>query len=227
MNIQPSAISETTLAVTTNPRLGHTLAQVIRTYQANARIVRAHTKTRGEVSGGGKKPWRQKGTGRARAGSSRSPLWRGGGTTHGPRATRHYLLGLPQSIKTNALTTALAEKVSQGALVTIDELPTTGKTRDLLSLTALKTLLILEHKNQLISQAARNLPRLMVKLAADVNALDLLRAQQLAGTASAWTVLLGRVKTVTAPPITKKRSKLSRSDSRLTKRSTRSPKDTV
>src|SRR3990167_4380773 len=80
-----------------------TIAMVLRGYDANRRAARANTKTRGDVSGGGRKPWKQKGTGRARAGSTRSPLWRKGGTVFGPHSTRNYRLTLPAALRTRAL----------------------------------------------------------------------------------------------------------------------------
>ena len=88
------------------------LAQAIRVYQANSIKHTAHTKTRGEVRGGGAKPWRQKGTGNARAGSRRSPLWVHGGTTFGPRY-RDVKLNLPQKMRQKALTLALSDKAKQ------------------------------------------------------------------------------------------------------------------
>ena len=97
------------------------LHQVIRMYQANLRQGTHATKTRGEVSGGGKKPWRQKGTGRARAGSIRSPLWRHGGTVFGPQP-RDYSYTLPQRMKKSALRSSLNPKVMDGAVVLVDKL---------------------------------------------------------------------------------------------------------
>src|SRR3989339_638830 len=98
------------------------LHQVIVAQQANSRVNVAHTKTRGEVRGGGKKPWKQKGTGRARHGSIRSPLWRGGGITFGPLNTRNFKIKVNQKVKTQALMMALSEKVNEKALIILEQL---------------------------------------------------------------------------------------------------------
>src|ERR1700733_2690032 len=88
----------------------HLLAEAVRTQQSNSRQGTAHTKTRGEVSGGGKKPWKQKGTGRARAGSTRSPIWVGGGVAHGPRNDRAYDRKINKKAKAKAFLTILSKK---------------------------------------------------------------------------------------------------------------------
>src|SRR5690606_13420335 len=105
--------------------------QVVRGYDANRRAPRAHTKTRGEISGGGRKPWKQKGTGRARAGSTRSPLWRKGGTVFGPRSTRNYAVTLPAKLRLRALALALNLRAQGKHIFTLDTLPTDGKTKSL------------------------------------------------------------------------------------------------
>ena len=94
--------------------------QVVTTMQANARTPVAHVKTRGEVRGGGRKPWQQKGTGRARHGSSRSPIWRAGGVTHGPRADKIYARALPKKMRAKALFMALTRKLRDGQIVFVD-----------------------------------------------------------------------------------------------------------
>ena len=96
--------------------------QVVTSMQANARQVTAHTKGRGEVRGGGKKPWQQKGTGRARHGSIRSPIWKGGGVTHGPRAEKVYARGIPQKMRAKALFMALSRKLKDGEIAFVDSL---------------------------------------------------------------------------------------------------------
>ena len=100
---------------------GALVHQSVRAEQAARRRGTASTKTRGMVSGGGRKPWRQKGTGRARAGSNRSPLWTGGGTVFGPQP-RSYDYALPRKVKRGAIVAALAQKIQDGSLVVIDEL---------------------------------------------------------------------------------------------------------
>jgi large subunit ribosomal protein L4 len=96
--------------------------QAVVAQQANERQVLAHTKVRSEVRGGGKKPWKQKGTGRARAGSSRSPIWKGGGVTFGPRNERNFKKDINKKMKQKALFMALSDKLSSNDLVIIDTL---------------------------------------------------------------------------------------------------------
>lgn len=98
------------------------LHQAVVTQQANERQVLAHTKDRSEVRGGGKKPWKQKGTGRARVGSSRSPLWIGGGVTFGPTKDRNFSKKLNKKMKQKAIMMALSDKIAQSSLVVIDTL---------------------------------------------------------------------------------------------------------
>ncbi|OGG63306.1 50S ribosomal protein L4 [Candidatus Kaiserbacteria bacterium RIFCSPHIGHO2_01_FULL_58_22] len=94
--------------------------QVVVSMQGNARPRVAHTKGRGDVRGGGRKPWRQKGTGRARHGSIRSPIWRGGGVTHGPRSEKNYARAIPKKMRGKALFMALSRKFRDGELVFVD-----------------------------------------------------------------------------------------------------------
>ena len=116
----------------------HLLYEAVRMQLANRRGGTAKTKTRGEVSGGGAKPWRQKGTGRARAGSSRSPIWVGGATVHGPRP-RDYSYRLPASARREALCSALSARQREGRLVVVDRFETPGgKTKEFVK--ALETL---------------------------------------------------------------------------------------
>ncbi len=98
------------------------LHQAVITQQANERQVLAHTKDRSEVKGGGKKPWKQKGTGRARVGSSRSPLWIGGGVTFGPTKDRNFSKKLNKKMRQQAILMALSDKIAQSSLVIIDTL---------------------------------------------------------------------------------------------------------
>jgi len=105
--------------------------QVVVGMQANARPTVAHTKFRGEVAGGGKKPWKQKGTGRARHGSNRSPIWVGGGTTHGPRAERLYAVKINRKMRAAALASVLSRKLRDGEIIFVDSLNfATPKTKD-------------------------------------------------------------------------------------------------
>ncbi len=111
------AVPESVFGVAWNDALMH---QVVTGMQANARTSVAHTKTRGEVRGGGKKPWAQKGTGRARHGSSRSPIWKGGGVTHGPRAEKNYSQVIPKKMRAKALFMALSRKFKDGQVMFVD-----------------------------------------------------------------------------------------------------------
>jgi large subunit ribosomal protein L4 len=105
--------------------------QVVVGMQANARPTTAHTKFRGEVRGGGKKPWKQKGTGRARHGSSRSPIWRGGGVTHGPRAEKIYAVKLNKKMRVAALRSVLSRKWADGEVIFVEKLSFAApKTKD-------------------------------------------------------------------------------------------------
>ncbi len=112
-------LPESIFGVSWNGDLVH---QVVTAMQANARTPVAHTKTRGDVSGGGRKPWKQKGTGRARHGSSRSPIWKGGGITHGPRNDKSYEQKINKKMKAKALYTVLSEKLRKGQILFVEDL---------------------------------------------------------------------------------------------------------
>lgn len=112
--------------------------QVVTSMQDNARTPVAHTKDRGAVRGGGKKPWKQKGTGRARHGSIRSPIWKGGGVTHGPLKEKDYSRTIPQKMRTKALFMALSRKAKDGKIIFVDafnfDLPKTALAKKTLTL---------------------------------------------------------------------------------------------
>lgn len=175
------------------------LHQAVVAAAANARLPIAHTKTRGEVRGGGRKPWRQKGTGRARHGSIRSPLWRGGGTTFGPRRERDYTQRLPAKMRGAALTQALVAKGRAGELALVETLPVGGKTKDLARvLTHLRpsgsVLLSVPVKDsRVIARAGANLPRARVVPAEHLSAADVLAAQHLLLTPAAWQIVESRL----------------------------------
>lgn len=160
------------------------LSQAVRVYETNILTHNANTKTRGEVRGGGAKPWRQKGTGNARAGSKRSPLWVGGGITFGPRS-RKVKLALPPKMKHKALFTALSQKSKQGSIHVVSDLEKIKpKTKILANLIQNlnfngKTLLIISSKNQNVNLASRNIQNLSVELISNLNAYQVIRAKDL------------------------------------------------
>lgn len=110
-------LPESVFAVPWNDALMH---QVVTSMQDNARTSVAHTKNRGDVRGGGRKPWRQKGTGRARHGSIRSPIWKGGGVTHGPRNEKIFARAIPSKMRAKALCIALSRKLKDGEILFVD-----------------------------------------------------------------------------------------------------------
>lgn len=168
------------------PHKDSVVHQAMRVQLGNARQVIAHTKDRSEVSGGGKKPWRQKGTGRARHGSIRSPLWTGGGVTFGPRNDRNFSLKINKKQKHKALAMVLSSKVKAGKMAVLDMLalkePKTKYMADVLhAFTAVlpeaatrKTLIIIAGADKNITLASRNLPNAKVLRADSLNVNDLL-----------------------------------------------------
>jgi large subunit ribosomal protein L4 len=157
----------------------HLFHQVIRMQLANRRRGTASTKTRGEVSGGGRKPWRQKGTGRARQGSTRSPLWRGGGVALGPKP-RNYAYDLPKKVRRAALCSALSMKAQEGLLKVVDRIEISApKTKQMVGFlkdigVEKSALVILSDDNPNVQLAARNLPNMKVLRVEGVNIYDLL-----------------------------------------------------
>jgi large subunit ribosomal protein L4 len=156
----------------------------VRAQLSNARSGTAHTKNRGEVRGGGKKPWKQKGTGRARAGSSRSPLWAGGGVTFGPRSNRNWSLKMNKSAFRKALFTVLTDKLNGKKIAVLDKIENVTKTKDLAAqLKALagkagldkKYVLVLAKHDENIERAARNLANTTVLVANQLNIVDLMK----------------------------------------------------
>jgi len=146
---------------------------------ANARLGTHKTKTRGEVSGGGRKPWRQKGTGRARHGSIRAPQWRGGGTVFGPRP-RSYRQKMPKKMRHLAYKSALSVKAKEGQIIVLDKLempePKTKAMAALLDALAVDSsaLILLPERNENVEKSARNLPGVKTLRAQYLNVRDLL-----------------------------------------------------
>ena len=160
--------------------------QIAVSLSANKRQISAHTKTRGEVRGGGKKPWRQKGTGRSRHGSIRSPLWKGGGITHGPRKDRIFEVEIPKKMRRKALFMVLSQKASNKQLVILDKIELeNGKTKEMAkSLAKLPcsnqaTLIALPNYDKKIFLASRNIKKTTIEDARNLNVLDLLSSKYL------------------------------------------------
>ena len=161
-----------------NPDLIH---QVVVSQMANRRKVIAHTKTRGEVSGGGKKPWKQKGLGRARHGSIRSPIWRHGGIVFGPTKEKVFTKKIPKKMKRKALFMTLSGKVKNNLLILLDKLkleqPKTKFMSEILKKLPSKgksSLIALPEMDKNLILAARNLPEVETIQVKDLNCLDLL-----------------------------------------------------
>lgn len=162
----------------------HVLHQAVRRELANGRAGTACSKTRGEVRGGGKKPWKQKGTGRARAGSIRSPLWVGGGVTFGPKP-RDYSFNLPRKVRVLALRSSLSAAQGKFRVVENFSFLSGPKTKEMvqlvknLGLDAKKVLILTDYKaaeNQHVLLASRNLAGVKVRLPHNLSVKDLLDA---------------------------------------------------
>ncbi|MCB9772520.1 MAG: 50S ribosomal protein L4 [Candidatus Omnitrophica bacterium] len=175
------------------------LHQAMVMHQASLRQGNASTKERGAVSGGGKKPWRQKGTGRARAGSSRSPLWAGGGVVFGPHP-RDFGYTIPKKIKRAALRESLNAKYQSKTLICLEEFKgKIGKTKEFAEiLTTLKLqgkiLALLDGCDESVKLFSRNIPRFEMLRCEDVNAYDVLRNKNLLLTKTSLNKILERVK---------------------------------
>jgi large subunit ribosomal protein L4 len=181
-NMQGEQISETDLRddifdAPVNVGLMH---QALVRQLANARLGTHKTKTRGEVQGGGRKPWRQKGTGRARQGSIRSPQWRGGATVFGP-TPRSYRQKMPRKMRRQALRSALSVKAAESQLKVLDTLemkePRTKQVLDILQNLDVDTtaLLLLPGRDEVILRSVRNLPQVRTLVAQYLNVRDLLK----------------------------------------------------
>lgn len=170
-------LSDAIFATQINQGLMH---QALVRQQANARAGTHKTKTRSEVRGGGRKPWRQKGTGRARQGSIRAPQWVGGGTVFGPQP-RSYAQKMPQKMRHAALRSALSAKAGSSQIVVVDELAMAApKTKEMvkalnaLGLAGKSALVLIAEKNEAVEASARNLPKVKMLLSSYLNIQDLL-----------------------------------------------------
>lgn len=182
------ALPESVFGVAWNDDLMH---EVVVAMRGNARQGTAHTKDRGEVRGGGKKPWRQKGTGRARHGSRRSPLWSGGGTTFGPRAEKDYSRKINKNARSKALAITLSKKLADGEMIFVDalsfEAPKTAAAKDIMkalakgadkaSLATKRTntaLIVLGKRDANVEKSFQNFGNMAVSQAKDINPVELL-----------------------------------------------------
>jgi len=164
----------------------HLLAEAVRTQLSNARQGTSNTKTRGEVRGGGKKPWKQKGTGRARAGSTRSPIWRHGGVTFGPRANQNWYLKMNKKAKTAALFMSLSDKAKDNQFIVIDQIALENpKTKEFVKILAnfkmlgKKQLFVMPKKDDKLSRVHRNLQSVTATFANSMSVVDVLKADTL------------------------------------------------
>jgi large subunit ribosomal protein L4 len=192
-NVQGSQVDEIDLSedifgIEPNEAVLHDAVLV---YMAGLRRGTASTKERGEVSGGGRKPWRQKGTGRARSGSTRSPLWRSGGVIFGPKP-RSYAYNLPKKVRRLALKSALSAKVKAGDLIVVDQLdlsqPKTKEMTGILSALNVadnKALVVTAAEDVNVAKSARNIPGVKPIWAVGLNVYDILAHTKLVMTRDA------------------------------------------
>lgn len=158
--------------------------EVVVAHMANQRRGTAETKTRGFVRGGGRKPWRQKGTGRARHGSTRSPIWVGGGTTFGPHP-RDYSIRVPRKLKRVALKSALTSKVNNNEILVLDQLsmeqPKTKEISALLEKLSVKgkVVLVTADSNPAVYKSTRNIPGVSTNVANTLNTYEVLKSDTL------------------------------------------------
>lgn len=161
----------------------YVLHEVVRQQRAARRNGTASTKTRKEVRGSGAKPWRQKGTGRARAGTRKSPIWRGGGTTFGPKP-RDYSFKLNRKVKQQAVAMALSARYQEGNLVVLDDFTLEAiKTKEFVSIMEVlelnNALIVVDSENEELSKSSRNVPGYKVMKTDGVNVYDILLHEKL------------------------------------------------
>lgn len=177
-NIQNKEVSEMELpeAIFDYPLKEHLIYEAVKNFNANQRQGTACTKTRSEVSGSGKKLWKQKGTGRARMGAIRSPLWRKGGTTFGPKP-RDYSYAMPKKARRNAIKSVLSEKIRNDRLFILDELKLdSGKTKDTIKALSRfqfdKLLIVDKRDNNDLMLSTRNIPHIKAIDVGEMNIYD-------------------------------------------------------
>jgi len=174
------------------------LSQLIVSLQSNQRRPIAHTKTRSYVAGSTRKPWRQKGTGRARVGSRQTPLWRGGGIVFGPDKKRNFSRKINKKIKTPALSLVLSHKAKAGVVVELKKVPKFSKTREVISflspvLVPKNNLIVLKADNLLTVRALRNISYIKTVLPANLGLVDVASARRIIFFPGALEVLKARL----------------------------------
>lgn len=171
------------------------VAAVVRGEETNRRQPIAHTKMRGDVRGGGRKPWKQKGTGRARQGSIRSPQWRGGGVIFGPRSERSFAVKINKKVRQAALRMVLSDKAADHKFVVVDGLPIDGKTKTMAAVrralpgAGRPALVVLGAKNDAVIRGFRNVPRTATQSARSLNVVDLMRYEYIITSKDAIAVI--------------------------------------
>lgn len=174
-------LNEATFGVEVNQ---HVVYEVVKNQLANKRQGTQSAKTRAEVRGGGRKPWRQKGTGRARAGSTRSPIWTGGGVAFAPKP-RDYSYKVPKKIKRLAMKSALTSKVLENEIIVIDELTMDSpKTKDMVNILKnisadRKALIVTLNPESNVIKSANNLPNVQTTIVSNMNVYDILKYNSL------------------------------------------------
>ncbi len=174
------------------------LSQIIVSLQSNQRRSTAHTKTRSYVAGSTRKPWRQKGTGRARVGTRQTPLWRGGGIVFGPDKKRNFSKKINKKIKTPALSLVLSHKAKAGAVVEFKKVPEFSKTKEVISflspaLVPKNNLIVLKANDSLTVQALRNISYIKIVLPANLGLVDVASARRIIFFPGALEVLKARL----------------------------------
>ncbi|MEI7497935.1 MAG: 50S ribosomal protein L4 [Candidatus Falkowbacteria bacterium] len=205
-NVGEVTVSDKIFNLKVNEGLVH---QAMVTQLANQRQVLAHTKIRSEVRGGGKKPWKQKGTGRARSGSTRSPIWIGGGVTFGPLKERNFSKKINKKMKQQAIFMSLADKLTQKQLVVVDNLAVTeyktksvagimrgfeSKVLELPAKTKRSWVVIVDQKEPFVMTSGRNLVGVEMITLDNINLVSLLSARSILITKDAVTKLETRLK---------------------------------
>ena len=184
-DIEKNKVSEIEVSdeVFAAPVNDHVIYEVVKMQLANRRQGTASTKTRSDVRGGGKKPWRQKGSGRARAGTSRSPIWRKGGTVFGPHP-RDYSYKVPRKVRRAALRSVLSMKLKNDELLVIRDLPMEGirtkRFQEILNRLDLKNVLIvLDQANDVLEKSSRNIRDVKMMRSEGINVFDLMKYRNL------------------------------------------------